>query len=121
MCEHAFVRGKGSPHAHFQRALERGHLLSAETAARDLPKLTLADALALCLLMAEQDLERFDRAGPRWHARLVLETKHIGLVDAQLALAAVAALPDAAAANLLADLARRYRIPNVAALVRRAG
>src|SRR5215208_6424380 len=42
---------KGSPHAHFQRAIERRHLLSAETAARHLPKpLSLADALALLLL-----------------------------------------------------------------------
>ena len=55
VCEHAFVP-KGSPHAHFQRSIERGNLLSAETAARHLPKpIALADALALLLLIAVED------------------------------------------------------------------
>jgi hypothetical protein len=45
MSEHLFVP-KGSPHAHFQRAIERRHLLSAETAARELLQpLNLSDAL----------------------------------------------------------------------------
>jgi hypothetical protein len=50
---------KGSPHAHFQRSIERGNLRSAETAARELPQpLSLANALALLLLIAEKDPRR---------------------------------------------------------------
>ena len=84
------------------------------TPARELPQLSLADALALCLLMAEQDPERFQRAGARWHARLVLE-RQLRLVDSQLALAAMTGLPSdpTAATRALAELGRRYGVPNL--------
>ena len=120
MYEHVFVRAKGSPYAHFQRAIERRHLLSAETAARELPTLSIADALALCLLLAEQDPERFDRVGARWHGRFVLEARAISLFESQLALAAVAALPrcDPNAVNAIRELSRRYTVPNVEAALR---
>jgi hypothetical protein len=115
LCEHVFVQGKGSPHAHFQRAIERRHLTSAEAAARDLPRLSLADALALCVLMGDQDPEKFQRAGARWHARFVLEARAIGLLDSQLALAAVAALPNGnkEAIRVVCALAKHYRMPNL--------
>jgi hypothetical protein len=53
----------------------------------------------------------------------VLDARGIGLLDSQLALAAVARLPahDTRAAALLADLARRYRIQNVEAALHRRG
>src|SRR5262245_61640168 len=57
--EHMFVQSKGSLHAVFQRAVERGNLLSAETAARQLGRLALADALKLTLLIGEEEPERF--------------------------------------------------------------
>jgi len=88
-------------------------------AARQLGCLSLADALALTLLIAEQAPERFPRAGARWHARFVLEADGLGVSESQLALAAVAALPDADAAALLAELERRYRVANVDAALRR--
>jgi hypothetical protein len=114
-CEHAFVGPKGSLRGNFQRAIDRRQLFNAEIAARQLAPLSIADALALALLIADEDPARFDRAGPRWHARFVLETGRIGLLEAQLALAAVAALParDAKAGNVLRELARRYRVPNI--------
>ena len=37
-----------------------------------------------------------DRAAARWHARFVLETRPIGIADAQLLLGAVAGLNDVA-------------------------
>ena len=107
---------KGSAHGAFARAIERRQLLNALAAARQLPHLTLADAFLLLVLLADQDSARFDRAAPRWHARLVLAAERLCLADAQLALAAVAALPTAAhadAAPILAALARRHRIPNL--------
>jgi hypothetical protein len=111
---------KGSPHAHFQRAIERGHLLSAETAARQLPKpIALADALALLLLIAEEDPPRFERAAARWHGRFVLECG-VGLEDARLALAALASVRTSnAALAVLAELATRYRVADIDGVLRR--
>ena len=106
------MQSKGSLYALFQRAIERGNLLSAETAARQLGRLTLADALRLTLLIREEAPERFPQVAARWHARFVLEFR-LHLVDSQIALAAVAALPDARAAIVLADLAARYNATDV--------
>ena len=55
------MQSKGSLYAQFQRAIERGNLLSAETAARQLGRLTLADALRLTLLIREEAPERFPK------------------------------------------------------------
>jgi hypothetical protein len=117
------VAGKGSLRGNFQRAIDRRQLLAAEAAARQLAPLSLADALALTLLIAENDPSRFDRAAPRWHARFVLEAGRVGLLESQLALATVAQLPnhDAKAAKVLADLARRYRIQNIEAALPKRG
>lgn len=112
------VPGKGHPRAHFQRAIERRHLLSAEAAARQLGQLSLSDALALTLLIREEDPRRFPRAGARWHARFVLDTPRVGLGDSQLAVAAVAALPDRKAVDALMDLARRYGVASVDTVLR---
>jgi hypothetical protein len=70
--------------------------------------------------MAEQDPERFQRAGAKWHARLVLE-RQLRLLDSQLALAAVAglSLDPTAASRALAELCRRYDVPNLEATLRR--
>jgi hypothetical protein len=42
----------GHPYTIFKRALERGNLMGAEATAKELPRLGLADALELTLLMA---------------------------------------------------------------------
>jgi hypothetical protein len=52
----------------------------------------LPDALAFCLLVAEVDPLRFDRAIARWHARFVLEAQGITADEAALALAAAKGL-----------------------------
>jgi len=112
------VSSKGHPHAHFLHSIELGQLLSAETAARQLGRLSHADALALTLLIKEQAPARFPRTAARWHARLVMDTAEIGLGDSQLLLAALDALPDRPAAKALSELCRRYRIANVDAVLR---
>jgi hypothetical protein len=111
---------KGSPHAHFQRAIERGHLLSAETAARGLPKpIALADALALLLLIAVEDPARYGRAAARWHGRFVVECG-LTLEDDALALAALCSTRfGAAAMEMLAELGARYRVANIEGTLRR--
>jgi hypothetical protein len=73
-------------------------------AAAELPRLQLADALAVCLVFLRDEPERYGRAAVRWHARLCLDSPALGLPEAQLALAALAALsgedPSSAAAVL---------------------
>jgi hypothetical protein len=112
------VEVKGHPHAHFQRSIELGHLLSAETAARQLGRLSHADALALTLLIKEKKPARFPRAAARWHARFVLDADGVGLGDSQVLLAALVALPDPRAAKVLSELARRYGVANVDPVLR---
>jgi hypothetical protein len=46
----------GHPYASFQRALKRRNVLMAVAAARDLPQLSLLDALELTVLVARKDL-----------------------------------------------------------------
>jgi 5-methylcytosine-specific restriction enzyme A len=55
------VPDKGSPHGHSQRAVERGDVLAALVAARQLGTLSLSDALALTALLAEKEPDRFRR------------------------------------------------------------
>ena len=122
-CEHVFVSSKGSLRGNFQRAIDRRQLVYAEALARQLEPLSVSDALAFLLLLAEHEPRRFDRAGARWHARFALEASGIGLLESQVALSAVMRLPagDRKAASVLRELARRYRVPNVEATLRRFG
>ncbi len=83
---------EGSPHGHFQSAVERGNVLAAVAAARELGRLQLGDALSLVLLFADKAPERFDRAAARWHARFVLEAGDVGLAESELVRAALAEL-----------------------------
>jgi hypothetical protein len=53
-----------------------------------LPKVPPADALSLLLLALDQQPWRFEKAAPRWHARLCDEAQ-LTLPEAQLALAAL--------------------------------
>lgn len=107
MCEHTFVTSQGSPHSRFKRALATGNPTIATAAAAELPRLSLADALGLCLVYREADPERFERAAVRWHGRLCLELRGLSPVGAQLAFAALLGLGDdhvGAAAEALAAL-----------------
>jgi hypothetical protein len=74
---------KGHPHARFRRALRTGNVLIAETAARDLGRLTLEDALDLCLLYRSQP-ERYERAVARWIARLIAERPGLRLSELEV-------------------------------------
>lgn len=102
---------QGHPHAIFRRALERGNLAAAWGAAAELQVVSLADALALCLLVREREPVKFPRLALRWHARFCRETKSVGLEEARLVLELLAALagPTARpAANALRELLASY-------------
>lgn len=76
---------KGGAYQRFRRALEGGNPLLVAGAAAELPRLTLADALAVTLVLAGEPGPRFERAAARWTARLCLETPGLSLADGHFA------------------------------------
>src|SRR4051812_32557210 len=105
----------------FKRALERGNAMVAWALAAELPHVELGDALALVLLALDHDAPRFDRGAVRWHSRLCQEAP-LTLDEAQLALAALRALPGSskrAAAHALRDISQRHSLHGVAEAVER--
>ena len=94
-----------SAHVRFQRALEVRSVLQAETAARELGRLSLLDALDFCLLVAVEAPDRYERAARRWFVRLVAETPRLTLDQAQLALACLREMPSGDG-NRIADVLR---------------
>jgi hypothetical protein len=53
---------------------------------------SLADELARCLTMLEDDPERFDRAAARWHSRWCIDLAPLTLIEMQTALTALEAI-----------------------------
>jgi hypothetical protein len=86
------VTSQGSARDRFQRALAVRSLLQAESAARELRSLSLLDAVDLCVLIATEAPERYERAARRLLVRLVTERERLTLDDAQLAIACLRAL-----------------------------
>jgi hypothetical protein len=101
------VTSQGSLYGRFQRALKAGQVFHAETAARELGGLNLADALRLVELYAAYEPDKFERAAVRWYTRY-LEEAGPTLLQAGIALAALGELRGRgeAAGKLLAELCR---------------
>ncbi|MBD0328572.1 MAG: hypothetical protein ICV64_00490 [Thermoleophilia bacterium] len=102
----------GSPYAAFQRAIKTRNVTLALAEARDMPTLNLADALELVVLIAEKRPDLYERAALRWLARYFGERTVTTLAEAQLVVAALAALPGRHGGDaypLLAAAARRPR------------
>jgi hypothetical protein len=95
-----------------RRALGRGDLAALRAAAAELPGLPpLEDALAICLLLLDQEPQRYERAAVRWLGRLLLERRAMTLRQAEYAAASLAACRDPTrredAAEHLGELVRR--------------
>ena len=92
------MTSQGSAYSQFKRALDGRNFLLAWTMAAEIPRVSLADALALLLLALDLQPWRFQTAAPRWHGRLCAETR-LTIEEAQLALGSLDALggPGAAA------------------------
>lgn len=110
LCEHVFVTSQGSTYSQFKRALERRNFMLAWTLAAELSKVPLADGLELLLLARDLEPARFDRSVPRWHARLCSEQR-LSSGEAQLALAALNALPGPGVQSAVQSLAAWGRVP----------
>jgi hypothetical protein len=75
----------------FRRPLDRGNVTETLSSAAELEHVDLADALGLCLLLADKEPQRFGRAVVRWHGRFYREAQ-VGLEEAKAVLAALALL-----------------------------
>jgi hypothetical protein len=85
------MTSQGTAHGRFQRAIQRGHVQAAEMAAREMGRLSLADALSSCELLANVDPARYERAALRWLQRFIDE-RSPPLTEVSLAAAALAEL-----------------------------
>jgi hypothetical protein len=103
------MTSSGSPYARFQRALATGNLTLVRTAAAELPRIGVAEAAAMLLVIERADPGQYERAAIRWLGRLCLERTHVDLDDLSRAAAALDVLPDdpEAARPLLAEVCRR--------------
>jgi hypothetical protein len=93
----------------FRRALDRGNVTEALSAASELQFVSLAEALELTLLLAGEQ-GKYERAASRWHVRFLQEVPNVDLRESQAVLALLAAIPsNRLAATALADLLSRRR------------
>ena len=83
VCERLFVTSQGSAYSRFQRSLTTGNLQLIEAAAAELPKVSLEDARAVLVVVAQ----RGDPAAARWVGRLLTEMP-ADLSDARFAIGA---------------------------------
>lgn len=65
----------GSPYPRFRRALLTGNVQLIDAAARELPHISLEDALRFVVVLAEKNDPKFEAAAARWSARVALEKK----------------------------------------------
>jgi hypothetical protein len=104
------VTSQGHPYSIFKRAIQRRNVLAAVAAARELPQLSLLDALHLTVLVARKDPARFPRVAARWLSRYLEEHPDATIEEAALAASCLAALPGTAhqeAAQTLRAMAER--------------
>ena len=93
-----------------RRALDRGNVTEALSAASELQFVALAEALELTLLLAEDEPEKYERAAARWHLRFAQEIPHVDLRESLAVLALLTAIPvNRLAASALAELLSRRR------------
>jgi hypothetical protein len=120
------MTSQGSSYTIFRRALERGSLTAVRAAVAGLPgPPPLDDALVICLLLLDQEPDRYERAAVRWLGRLLLEQRGMSLRHAELAAAYLAAWPDPArhdvATEALGELGRTVGLGRLGARIARPG
>jgi hypothetical protein len=116
-----FVSIKGSPRRWFEASLKSGDLAGVRSAAAELPQISLADALAIVMLMAADGDRAFERAAVRWLGRLALERPGVGLDDLAAVLSALQTLGGATtASSQLARVCARHGVDDVIGLPVRA-
>jgi hypothetical protein len=107
------MTSQGTAHGRFQRAIERGHVLNAEMAARELGALSLSDSLALVLLYQREGSEKFKRAARRWVRRVQIDRslRHREVELLRGALGALGTRFDRVALDALLGTCQELRLP----------
>ena len=111
------MTSQGSPYGRFQRALATGNLAIVRAAAAALPRIGVAVAAAMLLVIEQAEPERYERAALRWLAMLCQERRsRIDLAGVVQAAAALDALPSRRATSCaaLAAVCDRAGIPDAA-------
>jgi hypothetical protein len=85
---------QGTPYGRFLRALDSGNGVLILSAARQLPRVALNDALRICLVLREGDPDRYERAAVRWLGRFALEARDVTVNAIRGAAEALDDLPD---------------------------
>ena len=102
------MTAQGSAYHRFRRALDRGNVTEALSAAAELQIVGLTEALEVTLLLADGELAKYERAAFRWHLRFVYESKNVDIRESQAVLILLAAIPaNRLAASALAELLSR--------------
>ena len=70
-------------------------MIAAVAAAKELPQLSLLDALELTMLIARKDSSRYPRVAARWLQRLLEEHPDVTIDEAAFAASCLVALPGA--------------------------
>jgi hypothetical protein len=86
------VKARGHPYSRFQRGLKTGNAHLALDAARELERITLEDALGLCMVL-RKDTRRYQRAAARWLSRYHTEVESVTLSEIREVADLLAALP----------------------------
>ena len=79
------MTSEGNPYVRFRRALASGSATLVTAAALELPRVSLDDALRICLVLREGDRNRFERAAVRWLGRFALEARGATIDDLRTA------------------------------------
>ena len=100
------MTSQGSPQSRFQRALKTGNVTLVRTAAAELPRIGVAEAAAILLVIEQSEPDSYRRAARRWLAMLCQERRSevdlLGLAQAAAALDALPSRRPAACAALAA-------------------
>lgn len=84
----------GSAYPRFRRALLTGNVQIIDAAAREIPQVSLVDALRIVVVLAEKNDPKFEAAAARWAARASIE-RRLSLAEARRVNALLDALPAA--------------------------
>ncbi len=110
------MTSQGSPYTRFQRALATGNLNVVRAAAAELPRIGVAEAASILLVILRAEPHQYERAAVRWLARLCLEAPTVGIVDLRAGMLAFEALPEnpEGARRALAELCARHGLERAA-------
>lgn len=111
------MNAPGDPHERWRRALATGDLPRIRAAAAELPRIGIAEAAAMLLVIEHAEPDAYERAAKRWVSMLCLQRAEVSLSDVAQAAMALEVLPQTpdTAREVLAHVCREAGMEDVAA------